>query len=305
MESFGKSKTPEELDAQLGRSEHFFKGRIQSESVREALLAMSTEELKATYPKEYAAYLSYLHLESRIRQAPDMPEGKPLITKLSAPTRGSGIKASFEHESRIIKPLESIAEKSIAQTAADMGIGPEQYKAPEGMMHEQFVDGTPLLNLEADICTPAFMEDLGQKFGKALKALHEKNILVNDQLLTNDFGKSHVILTPDGDVRFVDFGASIDVSHFPEISDDDVVSLMRTDPFMQFSIGAIGTMSPSERTEYISGYRKSILSQFKTKEDIIHWKDLTLLNEGLYFLQDRLPNVGSFAAGVEKELSYR
>jgi hypothetical protein len=38
------------------------------------------------------------------------------------------------------------------------------------------------------------MKTLGVGFGQALKKLHDNNILYNEQLLTDDFGKSHIII---------------------------------------------------------------------------------------------------------------
>ena len=306
IENF-RSKTPEELDNQLGRVESLLGNKIEPESIRAELLSLDLDELKKRYPREYQSYSSVLRTEANLLHFPDMDRNahgdieKPKINLLPAGARGYGFKVNFSDSSHVIKPLESLAEKDIADRAATLGIGPKQFKTKEGFLHEEFIDGTPLLKIDKEKCTPEYMENLGQKFTQALKKLHENNILVNDQILTDDFGKSHMIVDKNGETRFIDFGASIDVSEFPNISDDAVLSLMRTDPFMAFRMGNVSGASEEEKKTEIQGYRENILSQFKTKEDIIQWKDIQLLNEGLSFLQSRLPNTQSFIQGIKKE----
>lgn len=304
MESF-QNKTPERLDVQLKSAETLTGSEIKPESIRATLLSLDLDSLKTRYPQEYGSYLSILRVQSQLRHFPDMPpealEDSTKITLLSTGARSHAFKVALSNESRVVKPLESSAEKDIAGTAAALGIGPKQFKTEEGLLHEEFIDGTPILKLTPEQCTPEFMEDLGQKYARALNKLHENNILVNDQILTDDFGKSHMIIDKNVEARFIDFGAAIDLSDFPNIPDEAVLSLMRTDPFMAFRMHDISNISPEEQKAEIEGYRTNILSKFMTKQDIIQWKDNQLLNEGLFFLSQRLPNVQSFLAGVKKE----
>lgn len=303
MEKFDKK--PSELDSQLTRVEPFVWGKIGPEDLRKEILGTDISELKNKYPRDYQAYFSFLKTESKLLHFPDMEvEGnnkKPEMSLLKAGARGYAFKIEFPNESHVIKPLESKVEKDIAEKASTLEIGPKQFKTNEGYLHEEFIDGTPLLHLEKETCTPEFMENIGQKFAQALKKLHENNILVNDQIISDDFGKSHMIIDSKGEVRFIDFGASVDMSDFPNVSDEEVMSLMRTDPFMAFRIHGMSEASEEEKKLEIKGYRDNILSQLKTKEDLIQMKDMQLLNEGLMFLQGRLPNVGSFIEGVKKE----
>jgi len=302
MEEF-RIKTKEELDDQLSGVESMVGNKIGSESVRTQLLNMDVEEIKLKYPREYEVYLSILKTEARILDFPGLDKNasgdfeKPKVTILPAGARGSAYKVTFSDNAHVVKPLESMSEQDIAVKAADLHIGPKQFSSKEGFLHEEFIDGTPLLKLDPEKCTPEYMETLGKKFASAFKKLHENNILINDQILTDDFGKSHMIIDTNGEVRFVDFGASIDVNGFPDLSDEAVLSLMRTDPFMAFSMHSIDFDSVKERTEAIDGYRKNILEDLETKEDLLK-KDLQLLNEGLYFLGNRIPNVDSFARGI-------
>jgi tRNA A-37 threonylcarbamoyl transferase component Bud32 len=302
MENF-KIKTKEELDKQLSGVESLVGNTIKPESVRSEMLSLSLDELKEKYPKEFQTYLSILKTEAKLLHFPDIENKneKPRISLLQAGARGICFKIDTLDSSHVIKPLESLAEKDISSKASTLGIGPKQFKTKEGYLHEEFIEGIPLLKIEKEKCTPEFMENLGQKFAHALKKLHENNILVNDQILTDDFSKSHMIIDKNEEVRFIDFGASVDLSNFPNITDEEVVSLMCTDPFMSFRMHG-GIDSPEEeQKDLIKGYRENILSQIKTKEDIIQIKDKQLLNEGLYFLRERLPNVQSFIEGIKKE----
>ena len=305
MEKF-KSKTPDELNNQLDRIENSFIGsRIGPESLRMELISMNLGDIKDKYPEPYQTYLNLLQTEAKILNFPDIKEvnnmEKPKISLLTTITRGNSFKIQFSDCAHVIKPLESLIEKEMAEIAGKLGIGPKQYKTKEGFLHEEFIDGSPLLHLEKEKCTKEFMMNIGQKFARSLKKLHDNNVLVNDQILTNDFGKSHIIIDNKGEVRFIDFGASIDISDFPNISDEAVTSLIRTDPFMAFRMHGISEASEEEKKVEIKGYRDNILSQLKTKEDLIQMKDMQLLNEGLMFLQDRLPNVESFIQVIKKE----
>lgn len=302
MENF-KVKTKEELDSQLTEVESLVGNKIKPENRRAEVLSLSLDELKEKYPKEYQTYFSILKTEAQLAHFPDIENNneKPKISLLQAGARGICFKIDTLDSSHVIKPLESLAEKNISLKASTLGIGPKQFKTKEGYLHEEFIEGTPLLKLDEEKCIPEFMQNLGQKFIQALKKLHENNILVNDQILTDDFGKSHMIIDEKGEVRFIDFGASVDLNNFPNISDEAVVSLMRTDPFMAFRMHSMGDSSEEEQKNLIKGYRENILSQLKTKEDLIQMKDLQLLNEGLSFLHNRLPNVQSFIEGIKNE----
>jgi len=71
---------------------------------------------------------------------------------------------------------------------------------------------------------------------------------------------------------------------------------------MAFRIGNMKSLSKEELKTEIDGYRENILAQYKTKEDIINAKDMQLVNEGIYFLQNRLPNVSSFIEGIKLQM---
>lgn len=160
----------------------------------------------------------------------------PQLYKLGTETRASAVKIDFADRSYIVKVMESSPEIPMSAKAGKLGIGPQQFTSLKDYLTEEFIDGTPLLKLDEATCTPEYMKALGIEFGQALKTLHDNDILCNDQLLTNDFGKSHTIIDKSGKIRFIDFGASIDLSHFPDFSDEEVYSLLRTDSNFSFHL---------------------------------------------------------------------
>ncbi len=302
MENF-KQKTEEELGNQLNRAEYYFGAKEMDPNFRSKLLSMSLDDIKQQHPEQYKAYLNFLKTENTISNFPDIniddKKEKPKIYIFPTRTRGHAFKVSFQNEIHIIKPLQSSIEPSVAEKASQIGVGPKQYKSKEGYIHEEFVEGPLLLNLKKEECTPDFMKELGKKFARALNELHKQDVLVNDQILSDDFSNCHTIIDKKGDVRIIDFGVSIDLEDFPNLSDEAVRSLIITDPFMSWSFNY---GSPEDQKNELKNYRENILPRFKSKKDLIKFKDYHLLQEGFYFLQQRLPNAQYFNEGVMEDL---
>jgi len=222
---------------------------------------------------------------------------RPKVEAIQAGARGRVLKASFEDMAYIIKPLENSQESAIAKSMAEIGVGPEQYESINGYITEKFIEGDAINRVNSDKCTPEFMEMIGQKMGDTVKRIHEKGILINDQLFSDDSGKSHTIIGPEGDVHLIDFGASINLANFPEISDENVYLIIRSDTFASFSLGMI---SDQDLPSFMGKYRQDVLSQFKTKEEVIDRYDGQLIHEGFSFLSQRIQNVGSLADAFNK-----
>ncbi len=221
----------------------------------------------------------------------------PKISILETLGRGKNAcqKIEFKDQIFIVKPLESTAEKAIAQKASDLNVGPKQFESIEHHLTEEFVEGDILTKINHQKCTPEFMKKIGIQLGEHLKTLHKNNILVNDQILSDDFSRSHLIVNKDGSVKIIDFGASIDLTNFPDITDEEVFSLIRTSPGGAFGIGNQESMEIK-----IEEYRKNFLSKIKDVKELIRTKDIQLLNEGLHFLSQRLPNVEYLFEGLKE-----
>jgi len=209
----------------------------------------------------------------------------PKVESINANTRGRGFKATFKDGAYITKPLENSEEVKIAKAMAEIGVGPEQFESLPGYITEQFAEGVAVSKLAPERCTPEFMQELGAKIAEAIKKVHDKGILINDQLLADDFSKSHTIVGADGKICFIDFGASIDLNDYPNISDEAVRLIMRSDGIASMSLGMA---TPENIGGIISDYRNRRLSLCKTKKEVIARYDGQLLNEGLSFLSDRI-----------------
>ncbi|MBP6925774.1 MAG: hypothetical protein KBC22_01805 [Candidatus Pacebacteria bacterium] len=280
MENFPKQKDSAQLERQAANGALFSGSRFMMDNMPN-LLTLSEKELKENYPDHYQEYLTVLRSHKE---------------RLPATTRRFCIKINDTNTNYVVKALESSFEGEIAKRVADLKIGPEQFEALPGTIRELFIEGTPLLKLSPEEATPELMKDLGTQVAEHLETLHKNNILVNDQILTNDFGKSHLIIDESKKVKFVDFGASIDITEYPNISDEAVYSLMRTDPMAGFILPQI---TQENFKSEVQKYRDVILSQYPTKEAIVEIKDMQLLREGLHFLGQRMPNIQSFAQGVQ------
>lgn len=289
MKEFPTPKSQDELQKQAAQTALY--GGVEVPESLPALLQMSEEELKVKYPQQYESYLSELRFLSRAE-----------TEHIHVMTRRFCVKVTRGDEQFISKALESPFESDIAKRAAELGIGPKQLSALPGVVREEFIKGAPLLELSDEQCTPEFMERLGEETAQKITLLHENNILINDQILTDDLGKSHLILDENKEVRFIDFGAAVDLADYPNISDDAVYSLMRTDPL---AVSRLLNMSREDLPSVVAEYRKGVLPHYPTKEDVIEWKDINLLREGLSFLSTRLPNVQAFAKGVARVLSQK
>jgi serine/threonine protein kinase len=215
------------------------------------------------------------------------------------PTLGRGENAcekiEFPDKTFIIKPLESTAEKTIAQKASDLNIGPKQFESLPSHLTEEFLEGSLLTRIDPDKCTPEFMKNIGIQLGNHLKTLHENNILINDQILSDDFSKSHLMVADDGSIKIIDFGASVDLSNFPNLTDEEIFSLIRTNPG-----GANSIRSKQDMERAIKEYREDDLSMIVDPQQLIQMKDDQLLHEGLGFLSQRLPNVEDLVRGLKE-----
>lgn len=239
-------------------------------------------------------YITYLRLEARLSHLPDMPDSHKLdsLRLISTRTRGYAYILGFDNnEVRVVKPIESELEPAIAKIAAKIGLGPRQYTSLNGLIHEDYVSGVSLPSLEKNECTPERMFKIGKSFALGMRALHQEGVLVNDQVLMDNFGNSHLIIGEGDSVSFIDFGASLIVDHPTNLSDPAMTNLMRCDPF--FSLLGAGDYSK----ESIKAYRTNLSGWVNTPDDLFSI-DTSLIDEGLTFLSHRLPNVEAFGSGV-------
>ncbi len=238
------------------------------------------------YIRNYSAVVLFPEIYERVYEKKEKPD----ITQLSAATRDRVLKVAFSDKSYVVKSAENGNEIQIANKMAELGVGPKQYHSLIGYLTEEYIEGRTISKLDPKIATKEYMHELGIKIGKALKKIHDLGIVVNDQLLVDDFGKSHTIILDSSEIKFIDFGASVNVSKFPNITDDDVFNLMRTDPMMMFQLNHSGVLSIDKVKPDIEKYRRFLMLKYKTSKQLIEAVDYQLIGEGTKFLGNNLEN---------------
>lgn len=217
---------------------------------------------------------------------------------LNSPTRKHALKVVSGNESFVIKTLENPNEREIALRAGDLGVGPKQFDTIDGFLTEEWLDGNLIVKLDEAFCTPDRMKSIGKKIKEALLLLHGSDIVVNDQLLTDDFGKSHTIINGEGEVKFIDFGASFDVSKYPDLNDDELYCIMRSDPWISMEMY---NKSEEQIQLAIDKFRTTFLRKYPDK-DSLKAIDYSLLGEGVNFLASRgTPNCRHLISGFDEE----
>jgi len=222
----------------------------------------------------------------------------PKVVAVRTGVRDRAMMVGFKDDSYMIKSIENSQEPEVAKTVAEIGVGPKQFESVKGYITEKFIEGKAINEIDPNECTSEYMEDMGHKIGNAIKKVHEQNILINDQLLADDFGKSHTIINSEGEINFIDFGASVDLTDFPNLSDEQVYLIIKSDAMASMKLGMI---SQKDMPAFIDNYRRGILSEFQNKEEVFNRYDGQLLSEGFYFLSQKLPNVSSLVKGYREE----
>ena len=220
---------------------------------------------------------------------------QPKVFVLPTHGRRTGLKVSFGGLAYAVKTLENSRELEIANIAEELNTGPKQFESIPNHLTEEFIDGSLIAKLDPKMCTPEFMEKLAVQIGEGIKKMHGRNIVLNDQLLRDDFGKCHTIISESGEARFIDFGAAVDLSDYPNLTEEQFWLLMRSDGWA--SMGMYG-LSGEELSEAVKRYGETIVQTFPTKEDLMKARDYGLINEGLGFISYHLLNVESLAKGV-------
>ena len=182
----------------------------------------------------------------------------------------------------VIKPLQSDNEKEIANIASQLDIGPKQYRTLEGFLTEEFVKGTSFPNLVNGELSPDNMYKTGRNLGNVLRSLHSKEIYYNDVILTDDFGKSHLIVQQNDKIKLIDYGVAIQTDKHPNYTDEEIFNFARTLPMIAFFHGSQCTSE--EKNRLIDQFRP--MMQESTKEEIKS-RDYNFVLEGLSLAEIR------------------
>ncbi|VVC03844.1 Uncharacterised protein [Candidatus Bilamarchaeum dharawalense] len=166
------------------------------------------------------------HLDSDLRE----------VTISIGPTRTRGFAARILVDDRdmIIKPIQSPDEPKIAKFAGEQGIGPLQYETIEHFLTEEFLPGSPFSQISSNMNDVA-ARVIGSRVADILTILHKAGIVFNDVILDDDMGGSHLLIDPANGIKLIDFGVSLDLTAFPNLTDEQVYRVLLTMP----GIGAL------------------------------------------------------------------
>ena len=207
-----------------------------------------------------------------------------LVTLVSHPTK-----------KLVIKPLQSNSEYGIAQIAGKLGVGPKQFQTIEGFLTEEFVEGELFSRLNRE-STPDQIYAIGRRVGEILSFLHAHDVYYNDTMLSDDLGRSHLIVPAKSPSILFDYGVALMLQHHPDLSDEEIFNFVRTLPLINMSIDH---RSKSQMQQIAKEYRPLIAKA--TKEQILA-RDVNFINEGLTCAADRLSSkiIEPFAKGFNE-----
>lgn len=185
----------------------------------------------------------------------------------------------------VIKPIQNSREKEIAKIADELGVGPKQYQSLEGFLTEEFVEGDLFSRLRVDRTSTENMYNIGRRMGEILKKLHSREIYYNDTILSDDLGKSHLIVPEEGSAILFDYGVALRLDKYPNLTDEEVYNFVRTLPIINMFLGMQQSQEQEQVKALVEEYRKIL--ENTSKEEILD-RDIDFIIEGLEFASYRL-----------------
>ena len=181
-------------------------------------------------------------------------------------------------KSIVIKPVQSPREVSIAKTAGELAVGPRQYPTLPGYLTEELIAGTKFSALRGDEASPDKMYALGRRMGDVMASLHRNDIFYNDTILSDDFGRSHVVVSDDRPAVLFDYGVALKADNHLQFTDEEMFDYVRTFPGGQM-LSHLGIDDETSKS-MIATYRQQLKGI--TKDGILQ-RDIDFIMEGLFF----------------------
>ena len=176
----------------------------------------------------------------------------------------------------VVKPLQNRREDEIAAIAGRLEVGPQQLPSLPGFLTEELANGAFFTDLPPRLLTADFLRSLGVRLGQMLRSLHQARIYYNDATLSDPDGRSHLLVTEEGQVTLIDFGVSVLLDNHPQLSLEETYNVARTDP--NFQLFARLGVSESDMTAFLRQYRQTLAAA--APENIMA-RDLTFFRQGL------------------------
>ena len=186
-------------------------------------------------------------------------------------------------EGLVVKPLQNQREDEIAAIAGRLGAGPKQLASVTGFLVEEFCRGRFFTELPEEILTPDFLEKVGRGLGEMLGGLHRERIYYNDVTLSDQEGRSHLLVTDEGELTLIDFGVSVLLDRHPYLTLEEVYNVARTDP--NFRLFARLGASEEEMVGFLRQYGQRLGRG--SPEDIMA-RDRTIFEQGVRMAAGRM-----------------
>ncbi|MBI2657923.1 hypothetical protein HYX08_04485 [Candidatus Woesearchaeota archaeon] len=233
----------------------------------------------------------------------DLVYGSEVSPEISFDGGNRGLVGIIKHPTKkvVVKPTQNSREQEVAQIADELGIGPKQYTSISGFLTEQFVEGELFSMLRGDRTSADNIYHLGRRMGEILSKLHSREIYYNDDILTDDLGRSHVIIPETSPAVLFDYGVALRLDQHPDFSDEEVYNFARTLPMVGMFLGR--EPSQEQVQSLVQEYRPKL--QIATKQQIIA-RDINFINGGLTLATYRLGNhiVEPFLRGFKETYKF-
>jgi hypothetical protein len=231
--------------------------------------------------RKYGQYAFFPELYNRIYN-----QNEDITVDFCNGTRGTGIIFEDSSGKFVIKPVqrglsttlpEEADEPKIAEFAGSINLGPKQYQTLKGYIKEEFLEGYSFPKLPPEKITKDNIYKYGLELGAGMRKMHENDFCYNDTMITDDFGKSHIIITENG-LRLIDYGAAISLKDHPEYTYERAFNYGRTLPQEQMFIYLMN--SEEQIMDFSKRYQKAMRSM--SKEEILMSDDY-FVRAGVFF----------------------
>lgn len=191
-------------------------------------------------------------------------------------TRGFAARVFVDGKDVVIKPIQSPDEPKIAKYAGEHGIGPCQYESLERYLTEEFLPGESFAGISSGV-NSTNARVIGLRVAEILSALHEASFLFNDVIFDDDFGGSHLLVDATKGTKLIDFGVSIDLTAFPNLTDEQIYRILLTLPGIGGCIQS-GMIDESELDARIGEMKEAL--KHKSVQQLLR-RDTDFVKEGL------------------------
>lgn len=193
-------------------------------------------------------------------------------------SRGTICFVFHENKKRVVKPYQLPTEKNIIEKMQALDLRPQQYPSIYPYITEEYIEGDLIPQIDIENKTDEDLHNIGISIGKTLRKLHRNDIVYNDTSICDDLGRSNIIISNNQEAVFIDYGVAIDISNVPNLSDEQILAHILTDPHCQ-----LAAMMGKNIKDMIEEYK-----DHPPQKNFFIEKDHYFIEQGIQFLAQRL-----------------